>query len=83
MQKLVSLFSGRVEAKKMKGSKKGFKKILIDEWNFVGEDDRGHWQLRLYEGIELQKENRQPISGSKRQMKMIQGNVIVFHCIQT
>lgn len=33
--------------------------------------------------FQLQKENCQPVSGSKSQMEMIQGNVIVFHCIET
>lgn len=31
LQKLVSLFSGSLEGKKVKGSEKGFRKILIGE----------------------------------------------------
>lgn len=33
--------------------------------------------------FQLQKENWEPIAGSKWQMEVLLGNVILFHCIET
>ena len=67
----------------MKRSEKGFRKISIGGWKFVVKREREVFGNSDYtKAFELQKENCQPISGSKRQMEMIQANLIIFHCIQ-
>lgn len=68
----------------MKGSEKGFSTLVRVDRNFVGEGEREIMDNSSFvRAFQLQKENCQSVSGSKSQMEMIQGNVIVFHCIET
>lgn len=53
LQKPLSLFSGGMKGGEL--DEKGFRKILIGDENFVGEGERGHWQLKLCEGISVMK----------------------------
>lgn len=56
----------------------------INRWMKVcGEEREVFGNSDYTKAFELQEENCQPISGSKRQMEMIQANWIIFHCIQT